>query len=94
VLCAVLGRKTTTSVLKTHAGAVMCLHEGAVVFKKLHFMGVCGALADSHMKQAVSADYSRTRATEEEVYLHAFMNSSLLRGNGCSASSRGHFIPS
>jgi hypothetical protein len=83
-----------TSVLKTHAGAVMCLHEGAGAFQKLHFMGVCGALANNQLEQTISADYNRATATEEEVYLHAFMNSSRLQGNEWSASSPGHFIPS
>ena len=72
----------------------MCLHEGAEVFQKLHFMGVSVALADNQLKRAISTDYSKAIVTEEEVCLHAFMNSSLIRGNGWSASSTGHFIPS
>jgi hypothetical protein len=90
--CALFGQNIYKCSENIHAGAVMCLHEGVGVFQKLHFMGVCGALADGQLKQTNSADYNRTTATEEEMYLHAFKNSSLLHGNKWSASSPSHLI--
>jgi len=51
--------------------------QGAEVFQKLYFVGVCGARGDSQLKQAILTDYSTAKVTEEEVYLHVFINSSL-----------------
>lgn len=57
----------TTSVLETRVGAVMCIHKVAEVFKKLRFMGVCGARADSQLNQAISADSNTATVAKEEV---------------------------
>ena len=91
--CALFGQNNYKCLVNTRWCCYLSTR-GRGGIQKLHFMGVYGAFADNQLKQTISADYNRATATEEEVYLHAFRNSSLLHGKEWSDSSPGHFIPS
>jgi hypothetical protein len=91
MLCAVCTEQL--QVFCKHTLVLLCLHEGAGVFQKITFYGRVRVIRNQ-LKQTISADYSRATATEEEEYLHAFKNSSLLHGNEWSDTSPGHIIPS
>ena len=93
--CALFGHNKNNKCLENTLWCCCVSTQGRRGISKNYILWACdGHSQTNSWNRQISTDYNRATVTEEEVYLHLFMNSSLLHGNGWSASSPGHFIPS